>query len=261
MDTVQDVHKQWHSFIHNPADIRRFADIFGMKEKHLALCMFLAARRKYYPSLSRSLIICNRPIIPGGGDYSQRVYQYILRLESPIGSYTDNGNIIPNDAFALYVMLNPKDTIKSLAKTLVRCLDDDNNQNGRSNGFKLYKEEIAKCDAQGTVKYKQIDLDTKDIGKVLSVHDLLTKLSIPIIISIETRGGFHLVYSDNLPKNTSKLLYDFKQTTKFQAPNIDGKMVNDYWFSITNQSSVIMPGTYQGGFPARIITLDDWLKQ
>lgn len=77
---------------------------------------------------------------------------------------------------------------------------------------------------------------------------------------IETRGGFHIIYSGKVDKDVSRQLYEFKQKTSFKKKNVDGNMTTDYWFSITNQATVIMPGTYQGGFPARIITLTDWIK-
>jgi hypothetical protein len=111
------------------------------------------------------------------------------------------------------------------------------------------------------LKYKQIDLDTKDIDKVRSVRDLLSSLNIHVTMCIETRGGFHMLFPRNANKDTMKSLYEFKQKTSSKKPDINGKIVTDYWFSITNQPMVIMPGTYQGGFPAKIVDLNDWLNK
>lgn len=251
----------WHKFIHNPEDIKRFGSVFEVSKKHLALCLYLTMRRKYYPSLSHGTTIVNRIAITGGNDFIKRLYQNILKLETPIGTYTDGDLIVPDEAFALYVMVDPKDTFRALAKVLDRCIEAITAGEEIPNAHSLYREEIPKSHALNVTKYKQIDLDTKDIDKVRTVDSLLTSLNIPIVISIETRGGFHLVYTNNTDKDSGRKLHEFKQTTSFQKKNVEGKMVTDHWFSVTNGPTVILPGTYQGGFPTRIISLKDWLNQ
>ena len=260
--------KQYHKIIHNPDDIRSFANTFNIDKKHLGLCLYLTMRRKYYPTLSQSIIIVNRIIIPGGLEFKRCLYQNILRLETPLGSYTDRDIVVPDEALALYVMIDPKDTIKAMSKVLSKCVDSlccnslqhELKSEDLPNAYSLYREEIPKSDSIGQ-KHKQIDLDTKDLEKVVEVHELLTRLKIAIVMCIETRGGFHIIYLANTDKDVNRSLYEFKQKTAFNKENIDGKMVTDYWFSITKQPTVIMPGTYQGGFPAHIVNLEDWIKE
>lgn len=270
--------KQSHTIIHNCDDIRRFANTFNVDKRHLALCLYLTMRRKYCTNnpynlnyserrdsknatISQGTKILNRVIIPGGPNFERRLYQNILRLETPIGSYTDNDINVPNHALALYVMIDPKDTIKAMSKVLSKCVDSLTNYSKSEelpNAYSLYREEIPKSNSTGQ-KYKQIDLDTKDLKQVEETHALLVKLNITIIMCIETHGGFHIIYSADTDKDINRALYEFKQKTAFKKDNIDGKTVTDYWFSITHQPNVIMPGTYQGGFPARIINLNDWI--
>ena len=248
----------FHTFIYNLNDIKQFGSIFNLNQKHLALCLYLTVRRKYYPTLSRGAIIVNRITVTGGDDFEKRLYQNILRLETPIGSYTDGDIIVPNEALALYVNIEPKDTVKALTRTLSRCMEAISDREEIPDAYALYREEISKSEVKG-IKYRQIDLDTKDINKVKQVDELITTLEIPILICIETRGGFHIVYKDDITKETKRLLHEFKQNTSFCKLNVEGKMVTDHWFSITSSPRVIMPGTYQGGFPTRIITLNQWL--
>ena len=328
--------KSYHTIIHNPNDIQRFAEIFAPHKQHLALCAYLTMRRKYYPALKQGTSIINRITVGGCPNYTlvqstngqqnpldsnlitertlpsnlfdggvgiasnsnynhhamcddgsriqkdsnynhhamrddgsssrtatnfpQRWYQNILRLETPIGSYLDGDLVVPDEALAVYVILEPKDTIKALSKTLTQCVDRFSEGENLPNAYALYREEIPKSNIAGS-RYRQIDLDTKEIDKVTMVHALLIKLAIPIILCVETRGGFHIVYSDTIDKETTRALYEFKQGTMFKKANVEGKMVADYWFSITSHPTIILPGTYQGGFPARIISLDDWLNQ
>ena len=279
MDTETSL-KQWHKIIHDPDDIKQFASIFSIRKRNLALCMYLTARRKYFPSLTAGTLILQRPIVTGGEYFEGHLYQNVLRLETPIGSYLDKDNILPTEALALYVLIDPKDTIKAMSKTLTTCVETFTNGEELPNAYKLYREEISKCNINNvkeSIKYRQIDIDTKQLEYIIQTNDLLTKLNIPIILCVETRGGFHIVYSPDLnnsdkninqspegfkqnSKDIGRSLHEFKQTTMFTKPNINGKMVKDYWFSITNQPNIIMPGTYQGGFPTRIITLSDWIK-
>lgn len=251
-----------HKFIHNIDDIYKFAQIFNLTEENLVLCFYLIARRKYYPLLSKQSIIVHKGIIGGSEDFINKLYRSILRLETPIGSYTDNDDAIPDEAFALYCLLNPKDTIKALSKTLSKCVDSLTDNTKIPNGYKLYRTELCNTNSKFNFRnYKQIDLDTKDIDNIRVTNELIKNLNLDIVISVETRGGFHIIYADQNDKTVNKQIFEFKQKTKFTKTDVNGKNVTDFWFSIGKNSMVIVPGVYQGGFATRIITLDEWLSK
>lgn len=254
-----------HKLIHCPEDVRKFISLFRIEQKYLALCLNLTMRRKYFPIHSSGTTIINRIIMTGGDNFSDKLYQSILKLETPIGTYIDGDIIVPDEALALYALLEPKDTIKALSRVMSKCVEAMTDNEEMPNAYSLYRTEIGKCSIKHK-KYRQIDLDTKDVDKVTIVNSMLIRLNVPIIICIETKGGFHIVYNDDnddivAKKNINRELYAFKQTTVFEKENIEGRMVKDFWFSITSDPNVIVPGVYQGGFPARIITLTDWLSQ
>lgn len=251
--------KSYHHIIHNEEDIRQFAKIFRIEANHQAMCLYLTMRRKYYPDLSHGTTIINRLTVTGGDNFEQKLYQNILRLETPIGSYMDKDKIVPNDALALYVLVEPKDTITAMSRILSKCVEAFSNNERLPNAYTLYRDEIPKVSASH-LKYKQIDLDTKIPDQVRQVDYLLTQLQLNILICVETRGGFHIVYNNNTSKETNRLLYEFKQSTAFQKNDINGKQVTDHWFSITKEPNIIMPGTYQGNFPTSITTLSAWLE-
>jgi len=217
-------------------------------------------RRKYWPSLSRATTIINRSAVSGNTDFIKRFHQSILKLETPMETYTDEELIVPTEAMAIYVIINPCNTIKALSKTLTRCMDAIMEGEDIS-GYSIYREELPNAGGSCKERYRQIDLDTKEIEKVQIVDELLTEIGITIVVCIETRGGFHIIVNAGEDRSVYKRLYEFKATTSFKKPNVNGSVVMDHWFSITNQPVVILPGTYQGGFPSRIITLSDWLKQ
>lgn len=266
--------RSWHELIHNPADIEQFAGLFEVKSKSFALCHYLTMRRKYFPALSHGTTIINRSAVPGGTHFAKRFHQSILKLETSVGTYTDNELVVPTEAMAIYVIINPCNTIKALSKTLTRCMDAIL-AGEEINGYSIYREELpkatkslqvdrSKSDLPKTIAsskehYRQIDLDTKEVAQVQLAADLLTETGVQVVVCIETRGGFHIIITAGEDRSVYKRLYEFKSKTAFKKPNVNGETVTDHWFSITNQPVVILPGTYQGGFPARIISLTDWL--
>ena len=93
----------------------------------------------------------------------------------------------------------------------------------------------------------------KEEDKVQQTKELLHASNIIqfLKICVETRGGYHLIFAKD-KKIDNKLIHNFKITTKFTKQTIDGKDVSDYWFSISSEPNVIVPGTIQGGFKANI---------
>ena len=246
-----------YKLIHDCEQIKRFDELFLPNENHLAINLSLVARKKYAPDLPDSVYILSRVIV--GGDQNRNkaaahLHRYILRLETPYGSYVDkNDQPISNDALALYAFIDPKDTVKALSATLNECVEKMSNGESVPNAFNLYKDQINKSKAPPTAEqYRQIDLDTKDSKHIETVKELLVKTGVKVLMAVETRGGYHLVYKPDRSIN-NKLLYEFKETTKFETLDRNGKPVKDHWFSITNSPMVIVPGTYQGGFKTLIV--------
>ena len=252
--------KSWHEFICNADDIKRFAEIFKVSEKHMAVCTYLTARRKYYPALSNACLIVNRGIVCGGDRFEKDFYKTILKLETPVGSYDDNDVPIPTEAFAIYVILNPKDTFKALATSMPKCAETISDGREIPNAYKVFRTELPNTVSRHN-KYKQIDIDTKDYSNILDLDSFFESLQFTPLLTVETHGGFHIVYDTASPniKELHKRFYEFRQTTQFTKPSSDGKMVKDYWFSITKEAMVILPGTFQGGFQTRIISIRDWV--
>lgn len=244
-----------HHIIHDPSQVKIFAELFVPLKAHQAINLSLIARRKYAPTLTESAYILQRVII--GGDENRtraedHLYRYLLRLECPVGSYIDKEERpIPDESLAVYAFIDPKDTIKALSSTLHECVERMSNGDSLPNAFNLYKEQITKTKSIGGEKYRQLDIDTKDSENIQIVRDLLFRAKIKPLITVETRGGYHVIYR-NKKEIDHKFLHDFKKSTVFEKPNVYGVSTKDYWFSITGYSMMIVPGTYQGGFKTKI---------
>lgn len=247
--------RTWYEFVYDDEAIKQFANLFNLTNKNLAMCIYLMARRKYFPQLSEKSIIVNRGIVCGGERFVLDFHKTIVKMETRIGTYEDGDVPIPNNAFAIYAIINPKDTFKALSKTMLICAESISDGDEMPNAYKTFRVQLPKANIKGD-KFRQIDLDTKNIDEIKSVSDLFNSLNFKPEITVETRGGFHIVYNtkiDNI-KEIHRRFYEFKNNTL-----INNKRIKDYWFSITNETMSIVPGTFQGGFKTRVITIDDWL--
>ncbi len=246
-----------YKLIHDPEQIKQFGKLFLPTENRLVINLSLVARKKYAPELPDLVYILQRVIVGGDADREKaanHLSRYVMRLETPIGSYIDkNDQPIPNEALALYAFIDPKDTVKALSATLHECVEKISNGESVPNAFNLYKDQINKSKSPTTGKqYRQIDLDTKDPDQIETVKAVLEKTGVKVLMAIETRGGYHLIYEHDRAIN-NKALYEFKETTKFEKLDRNGKPTKDHWFSIPSSPMVIVPGTYQGGFKTSIV--------
>jgi hypothetical protein len=98
----------------------------------------------------------------------------------------------------------------------------------------------------------QIDLDTKDHSELEKTKNLLRETGVlqHIVCAVETKNGYHIVYTKEKGIDHKKL-YEYKKSTAIKKPNVQGKLTTDYIFSITNQPLIIIPGTIQGTFKAK----------
>lgn len=246
-----------YQVIYDSEQINQFAELFLPTKDHLVINLSLVARKKYAPELPDQVYILQRVIVGSEQDREKaknNLHRHVMRLETPIGSYVDkNEKAIPNEALALYAFIDPKDTVKVLSATLNECVEKISNGEKLPNAFNLYKDHLNKSKSPTTAEqYRQIDLDTKEPDRVEAVKVLLDKTGVQVLIAVETKGGYHLVYKHDRAIN-NKVLYDFKERTKFEKVDREGKKVKDYWFSITSTPMVIVPGTYQGGFKTRMV--------
>lgn len=258
MDLSENKHYQ---VVYDPKQVKKFATIFLPKSTQQCLVIYLCARRKYDQNLSKSQLILNRTIIHGGRDDSlqdigDNFVRKLYRHHVPIGSYVHDSNIpISQEAMCTYALLVPKDPIKAMTKVLPKFVESLIERTVVPKPFNALVNEVGKTNAvvPKEEQLMMVDLDTKDQEHLEQTRDLLvaSNVSKHVKICIETRGGYHIIYTKGGDID-SKRLFDFKLATKFLKPNVHGDMVPDYWFSLAKAAMSIIPGTLQGGFKARI---------
>jgi hypothetical protein len=195
----------YHVLVYDKKQVEQFENLFYCKtnEKYDRLfLMYISARKKYYPLLSknecfkRTVIRYNDNILS-----RRRLYNDIKHYELPLESYIDKNNetSIPSEALALYASINPRNSVQA-----VQDLSKDILEKAFSNDIhffstidKTFKNNLHKHSIK---MYIGIDLDTKD-EKIYQcvIHDLLQFVNIYVVI--ETRGGYHII----IPKKELKL--------------------------------------------------------
>ncbi len=244
-----------YQVIHDPIQVMEFINLFIPDQKHHALVFQLFARRKYNAVLSKSEFILNRIII-GGNIMPAMALKSIQKLEIPIGYYTgSNDECIPNDSLALYCLLRPKDMVKAMSKTLTQCINFLSSDDEPRNPMSMYKVEIGKSGYNcKDDKLMQIDLDSKDAVVIHEVKKLFEKINLTVLMTVETRGGYHIIYHKSSDIDY-KSLYEYTMKNVVEHIGHDGKKYKDKVFSICNEPNVIVPGTYQGGFKANKVDI------
>ncbi len=250
-----------YSFIHSEQDIRDFVTncLLPCDFKTGSVCtIVLLARRKYDENISGQGCCVAEAILDGPVDVEKFV-RAIKKFEVPSGTYVDlkNNYPIPNHAFAIYVDLEPKDTIKTLGKVVNEVFTEGTDK--PFNVYKRYKKLLRSTNAKVDVKTGQIDLDTKDPDKLLEIKRLLVDTGVRehIIWITETRSGYHIAFKKHSDID-NKALYQYTKKTEIRKKNVAGEEITDTIISITSTASIILAGTSQGGFCAKRVNVDEF---
>lgn len=250
----------YHNFIGDESQIREFyRQHIGkyQNQNYYSFIIIPIARRKYWSLLSTSQENMGTKIFSSQKDEDRFVNE--LRLyEVKCGLYKDKKDqIIPSEALAFYITANPMNEMKAffamqreVSEKLEIMLTTDKGQNSdkkEPNMISLYKKCLHKCDENF---YKKLDVDTKDPEKIESLKIFLRDAMIKPELVIETRGGYHVLLNKSTTHKNNEKLYRFIE----KANSILG--IEDKWIAIERNPLLIIPGTYQGGFLARIVNFD-----
>lgn len=167
---------------------------------------------------------------------TDRLIEKLYQCESPIGSYTvKNGIVVPQEAIACYISINPRDMIKATRLALVRFAELIAQNATHHNPHQEVLTAIHK--SVGTKYFLDIDFDGVDPESVMK--QIAEAINLEAVNILRTRGGFHaIVRLDMVDPNKTKTWYKKIMT----LPGVD----------IRGDNLVPIPGTYQGGFTPNI---------
>ena len=161
----------------------------------------------------------------------------IKQLECPVGSYTQYGKPIPQEALALYINPNPRSLLKATKNSLIKFA---NMLTIQYNGYNPYQEVLSEIQmAKSRTVFVNADFDIEKELFFTECFPRIKEIFGEAFTLIETRGGFHLLIEPTKMVSNHASWYKSMQDIK--------------GFEKTDDGVIPVAGTYQGGFTPALI--------
>lgn len=134
----------------------------------------------------------------------ENLFNKIWQLEAPLGSYVLGDIVIPQEALALYISVNPRDLERATRQGLIKFA---NLLALKYNGYNPVAEATSEVHKACSRKvWFDFDFDNADLDTTLkSVNEILSPENYRVMI---TKNGFHLiVHLPSLDKKISQSWY------------------------------------------------------
>jgi hypothetical protein len=216
--------------------LKQFLDWLPNLSKNETFYVCLFARSKY--ANESGVLKADKQQLKRFTSTKELLIDKIKQLECEVGCYKYNGQPVPVESLALYIMPNPRDLLKATKNSLKKfaevICDNDEHRN-----FNPHQEVLSMIQTSNGKKYF-IDFDFDNIGYDELISQLDGKINKDAVSLLQTRGGFHVLI--NISKVDNK---NFKTWHKeiSSISNCDVK------------GDVLMPvvGCTQGGFVPKFI--------
>lgn len=211
--------EKMYKIIQNPHELEAFIEFLPDCGRNEQFYCTLLARSKYLED--RTSIKSDKQALKRFTSSKSMLYTKIKQLETRYGNYFLDGNIIPQEALALYIMPNPRDLHlagKNLLVTLANLITKE------YSGWNPQKEamnEIQKTSSNR--RFIDFDYDTKwdekqfvfnYLSGIEAENDKIKfRINHDALHIIKTRGGFHvLVEIDKVAPEFKKQWYQSLST-------------------------------------------------
>jgi hypothetical protein len=225
-----------YTIITDEQKLREFIDWLPILEPHEKYYLCLFARNKYCKELTH--IKSDKAQLKRFVSDKDRMLGKIRQLEVAYGAYTQKDKIVPQEALALYITVNPRHMFKASVNTMVKLAQSIRDTNILMNPHQEALSEIQK--AKSRTCYIDFDIDAEGEKLYDALKSIKDYVNNDAVTLLKTRGGVHALID---PTKVSK---DFK---------------NSFYMNISKISSVDqsgdqlipVPGTFQGGFTPTFI--------
>jgi len=217
-----------YKIISDEQNLIKFIEWLPELKPHEVYYIALLARGKYFPELAN--VKTDKYQLARFTCKKENIFNKIKQLECPLGSYMRRDLIVPQEAIALYINLNPRDLIKANKQAIHKLVDLSLMH---YNGFNPHFEVMSEVQKSiGTKHFVDIDFDTKDMSVLNDIYSFINQEACKILV---TRGGFHLIVETKKIHNEFKHTW-YKNITKLNGCDIQGDALTP------------VPYTIQGGF-------------
>lgn len=188
----------------------------------------LFARNKYYRELTH--IKSDKAQLKRFTANKENLIQKLKQLECPVGSYNQKYMIVPQQALAVYITINPRHYIKATYSSLITLATLIGK---KADGYNPHQHVMSEIQRSCSRKvYVDFDFDIS-IPPEEFLGKLYSTVNFDSLTVIKTRGGYHTLVKPNLISgNSVKTWYkDLKGLGSDQCGDL----------------MIPIPGCYQGG--------------
>ncbi len=206
------------------------------------LCLF--ARNKYCKELTH--IKSDKAQLKRFVTDKERMFLKIKQLEVEVGWYKQKEMIVPQEALALYITVNPRCLRKATVNTMVKLAQSIRDENILMNCHQEALSEIQK--AKSRTCWVDFDYDTKEDThrktRAEYLHEVVKNFCGDEVDYklLETRGGYHLLVN---PESVAMHAKSRWYQGLMKIGNCD--QVGD--------NMIPVPGSFQGGFIPQFVNL------
>lgn len=239
-----------YKIIHDEVQLRSFIDWLpelNHDEKYY-LCLF--ARSKYtknedgvngLPHIKSDKAQLKRFVSD-----KERMFSKIKQLECEVGAYTQRELIVPQEALALYITVNPRNMFKATINTMCKLANSIRDQNVMMNPHQEALSEIQRTKSRTCYVDFDYDIPLGEGGlpqhSVSVVWMFINKHVNPSAVTLlRSRGGFHIMVDPN--KVQKEYVKTFYQGLSFH-PCVDQ----------AGDQMIPVPGCTQGNFTPYFIS-------
>lgn len=214
-----------------------FIDWLPTLEPHEKYYLCLFARNKYCKELTH--IKSDKAQLKRFVSDKDRLLNKIKQLEVAYGAYTQKDKIVPQEALALYITVNPRNMFKATVNTMVKLAQSIRDENIMMNPHQEALSEIQK--SKSRTCYIDFDVDEKDFDVLgQTIVKIEEYVNVDAITYLQTRGGLHVLID---PSKVEKQYKSSFWKNIASLPNVDQ----------CGDQLIPMPGTYQGGFTPTLL--------
>jgi len=225
-----------YKIIHDEKALKEFIEWLPQLQKDEVYYCSLIARSKYCKEISH--IRSDKSQLHRFTATKDYLFNKIQRLECALNSYTHKGKVVPQEALAVYINVNPRNLVTAAESSLIRLANLISKPYTGYNPQAEVMSIIQKSRSRRIYLDLDFDLDTQEeiddnIQKIKEAIDLDSLDENPLTI-LRTRGGFHALLNLGLMPKKNQTWY--KNVTALKGIDIKG------------DNLIPVPGCTQGNF-------------